>query len=240
MDEPMTAHHLLDLAPLDRPVWNSLTSHWAPLAEGGPSALRLAAPYGLFAAVADGSAESLAELAGLVPAGGAIALIEAEPPPMVPGMAEEDLMIWQMVAQALTEAPEPAFAWAPLTDADGPEMLALATLTRPGPYFERTHQLGEFIGVKTGQNGDGRLVAMAGERMRMPGFTEVSGVCTHPDHRGHGYAGGLSRIVAGRIFARGETPFLHAYAHNTAAIGLYETLGFYRRRQMHRLMLTRV
>jgi predicted GNAT family acetyltransferase len=67
---------------------------------------------------------------------------------------------------------------------------------------------------------------MAGERMKLPGYTEVSGVCTHPDHRGRGYAAALIRIVAARILARGETPFLHAYASNTAAIGLYETLGF--------------
>jgi len=72
----------------------------------------------------------------------------------------------------------------------------------------------------------GQLAAMAGERMKPDGFTEVSGVCTHPDHRGRGYAGALSRIVAQRIVARGETPFLHAYADNAAAVGLYETLGF--------------
>jgi len=225
----MTAH------PLDRPVWNALNAHWAPVAEGAPPALRLAAPYGLFAAMADGSAESLAALAALIPADGALALVEADPPPAVPGTTAEAHRIWQMSAQALTPGPEPAFAWGPLTDDDGPQMLALATLTKPGPFFERTHQLGGFIGVKV----DGRLVAMAGERMRMPGFTEVSGVCTHPDHRGHGYAGGLSRIVAGRILARGETAFLHAYAHNTAATGLYETLGFALRREMHMAVLTR-
>jgi len=101
-------------------------------------------------------------------------------------------------------------------------MLALATLTKPGPFFARTHQLGDFVGVKR----DGVLVAMAGERMKPAGFTEVSGVCTHPDHRGHGYAAGLSRIVAQRILARGEVPFLHAYATNTAAIAIYQALGF--------------
>lgn len=230
----MTAQPL-DRSLLDRPVWNALTSHWSPLAEGGPKALRLAAPYGVFAALRDGSDESLAAMAALVPAGGAIALVEAEPPPAIPEIAVEAHLIWQMAAEGLTDAPEPAFAWEPLSDADGPQMLALATLTKPGPFFERTHQLGEFIGVKIG----GNLAAMAGERMRMPGFTEVSGVCTHPDHRGHGYAGGLSRIVAGRIFARGEIPFLHAYAHNTAATGLYESLGFALRREMHMRVLTR-
>jgi predicted GNAT family acetyltransferase len=101
-------------------------------------------------------------------------------------------------------------------------MLALATATQPGPFFARTHELGTFWGVKV----DGRLVAMAGERMKPPGYTEVSGVCTDPGHRGKGYAALLSRTVATQIMARGETPMLHAYASNTPAIRLYEQLGF--------------
>jgi hypothetical protein len=78
-----------DHAPLDRPVWNSLTSHWAPLAEGAHPALRLAEPYGLFAAMADGSDQSLAAMAALVPADGSLGLVEAEPPPEIPGLAAD-------------------------------------------------------------------------------------------------------------------------------------------------------
>ncbi|HZW15484.1 MAG TPA: GNAT family N-acetyltransferase, partial [Brevundimonas sp.] len=115
-----------------------------------------------------------------------------------------------------------AVAFEPLGESDAAEMLALATLTVPGPFFEKTHRLGDFVGVKV----DGRLIAMAGERMKPEGFTEVSGVCTHPDHRGRGYAGALMRVVTGRILERGEQAFLHAYAVNTAAIALYATLGF--------------
>ena len=114
-------------------------------------------------------------------------------------------------------------------------MLALARLTKPGPFFSRTHELGDFVGVKEA----GELVAMAGERLKLPGFTEVSGVCTRPGHRGRGYAAALMRLVASRIVARGETPFLHAYAHNTGAIGLYETLGFRVRRVMTLTELSR-
>ena len=95
-------------------------------------------------------------------------------------------------------------------------------LTQPGPYAAHTNRLGDFIGVKQG----GVLVAMAGERMKMPGLSEVSGVCTHPDHRGRGYAGALMRVVAERMLVRGETPWLHAYASNAGAIALYESLGF--------------
>ena len=121
-----------------------------------------------------------------------------------------------------------------LGDADAPEMLALATLTEPGPFFVKTHQLGRFVGIRQ----DGRLVAMAGERMQPDGFTEVSGVCTHPDHRGRGYAAALMGEVARGILARGDTPFLHAYASNQAAIALYERLGFQHRREILMTRLT--
>jgi predicted GNAT family acetyltransferase len=80
---------------------------------------------------------------------------------------------------------------------------------------------------------------MAGERLKVIGFTEVSGVCVHPDFRGAGYARELSRLVAGRILARGETPFLHAFESNTAAITLYESLGFRLRTTVQLTVLAR-
>jgi predicted GNAT family acetyltransferase len=228
---PMQAHH-----PLDRPVWSALTTRQADLALGDGRAVRFAPDYGLFAAAADGSPDSLDALAALVPAEGQVALVEAEAPPPIPGASVASRsVIWQMTAEGLSPAGPPAFEIAPLTEADAPQMLALATLTRPGPFFARTHQLGDFVGVKQ----DGRLVAMAGERMKPTGFTEVSGDCTHPDHRGRGYAGALMRVVAGRVLARGETAFLHSYAHNTGAIALYRSLGFELRRELGMTVLIR-
>jgi predicted GNAT family acetyltransferase len=228
---PMQAHH-----PLDRPVWSALTTRQAHLALGDGGAVRFAPDYGLFAAAADASPGSLASLAALVPADGQIALVEADAPPPVPGASiVSRSVIWQMTADRLTPAGPPDFEIAPLAEDDAPQMLALATLTRPGPFFARTHQLGDFVGVKQGD----RVVAMAGERMKPTGFTEVSGVCTHPDHRGRGYAGALMRIVAGRILARGESAFLHSYAHNTGAIALYRSLGFELRRELGMTVLAR-
>jgi predicted GNAT family acetyltransferase len=139
-----------------------------------------------------------------------------------------------MLAERIAPAKAP-FEVVALQEADAPQMLALATLTRPGPFSSATHRLGDFIGVKQ----DGVLVAMAGERMKPDGYTEVSGVCTHPDHRGQGYASGLMAIVARRILDRGETPFLHAYATNTGAIQLYEGLGFIIRRTVILTVLKR-
>ena len=219
--------------PLDRPVWSALTSRWKPLSLGDDRARRLAPEYGPFAASADTSPESLAALAALAPAEGVLARLEAEDQPVPPGLTTIlSAEAVQMVCDAVTPG-EPDFAFAPLTDADAPEMLALAVLTKPGPFAERTNQLGGFIGVRI----EGRLVAMAGERMKPTGFAEVSGVCTHPDARGRGYAAGLMRVVARGILARGETPFLHAYADNAGAISLYESLGFRLRRRVNVTML---
>jgi predicted GNAT family acetyltransferase len=193
------------------------------------------APYGLFAAAADQAAQSQAALAALCPADGAIALVETFEAPIPPGLRAIDRgECVQMLADTI--APGGAdIAFAPLGDADASEMVALASLTRPGPFFERTHELGRFVGVRV----DGRLAAMAGERMKLTGFTEVSGVCVHPDFRGAGYARELSRLVAGRILARGETPFLHAFSTNTPAITLYESLGFKLRTNVHITVLAR-
>lgn len=175
-----------------------------------------------FAAAADERPESLAALADLIPEGGTIGLVENGLSPL-PGRvrAAKQAACVQMVARRLV-VPEPPFDVLSLGDADAPDMLELATLTRPGPFFARTHALGGFIGVRE----EGQLVTMAGERLKVPGFAEVSGVCTRPGFRGRGYAAGLLGRVARGIVARGETPFLHAYADHAATIALYKRLGF--------------
>lgn len=221
--------------PLDRPVWSSLTTRQAALAEGGGGALRFKADYGIFMASVDASEPSLAALGRLLPADGQVALVETEAFPPVPGADAVSAVLWQMTAEAIIPGPAPGFEIEPLTEADAPQMLALATLTKPGPFRARTHQLGDFVGVKEA----GRLVAMAGERMKPTGFTEVSGVCTTPERRGRGYAAALMRHVVGTILARGEIPFLHAYATNTGAIGLYRSLGFALRREVIYTTMTR-
>lgn len=120
-------------------------------------------------------------------------------------------------------AEDPSHQIIALGDDDAPAMRALATMTEPGPFRSRTHHLSQFFGVK---DVHGRLIAMAGERLRLPGMSEVSGVCTHPEARGRGLAELLTRHVAGVIAARGETPFLHTYAGNAQAIRIYERIGF--------------
>lgn len=107
-------------------------------------------------------------------------------------------------------------------------MFELATITEPGPFRERTIELGNFYGIFE----SGRLMSMAGQRTRVPGFVEVSAVCTHPDARGRGYGGALMREVMRDIVEMRRTPFLHAFADNPA-VRLYEALGFVQRRTFH-------
>ena len=221
-------------APLDRPVWHALTGRQAGLAWGGGGALRFRPEYGPFAAAADASAGSLAALASLPYAPGGLWLVEDAIVPPAGLVVTKRAVCCQMVAGSVAGAVAD-FATVALGDEDAGEMRALAALTEPGPFSSHTHRLGGFIGVRVG----GRLVAMAGQRMKPGVFTEVSGVCTHPDHRGRGYAGGLMRMVAQAILDRGEVPFLHCYANNAGAIALYETLGFAARRTIDVIVLER-
>ena len=123
-----------------------------------------------------------------------------------------------------------------LGPADSPEMLALTALTKPGPFGTRTHELGTYIGLRE----KGKLVAMAGERLKVPGYTEISAVCTHPEHNGKGYAGLLMTEIMRRIRDRGETAFLHVRQDNARAITLYERLGFQARKLLHFAVLRKL
>ncbi|HET7570608.1 MAG TPA: GNAT family N-acetyltransferase [Gammaproteobacteria bacterium] len=221
---------------LDRPVWASLTTHHAVLAEGGPLAKRFARGINVFASARDDSADALAALAALVAPGDWVVILQASeiviPPELHVTKAATGV---QMVATGRIQTDAVNDDIQVLGDADAAEMLALAKLTEPGPFEERTHTMGRFLGIRI----DGRLAAMAGERMRMPGYTEVSGVCTHPDFRGRGLAARLSAAVAATIAARGDQPFLHAWKDNLPAISLYEKLGFRIRTEVSFAVLSR-
>jgi predicted GNAT family acetyltransferase len=200
-------------------------------------ARRYAADVNLFAAARDDSAEALTALTELVHPGERVFLADVPDVAVPSGLdliksAKGVQMVATRSIQVVAEGDDDIVH---LTDADAPEMLALATLTEPGPFLARTHTMGTFRGIRIG----GRLAAMAGERFRFPGYTEVSGVCTHPDFRGRGLARRLSAAVAAHIESRGERPFLHAWKTNSVAISLYESLGFELRTEINIKVLER-
>ena len=213
---------------LDQAIWHALNTRQADLAIGGAHARRFDPAYGPLAAMVDDGPQAWAQLRELAAAHGPVVLFgpaAIAPPPGFACLKAAEIV--QFSAERLI-APAHQHSLQALTDADAAEMLALATLTEPGPFAAQTHQLGPFLGVKQ----DGRLAAMAGTRMRPPGHTEVSAVCTHPDFRGQGLAAALCHAAGQAIIDAGETPFLQAYADNRAALALYERLGFTVRARM--------
>lgn len=221
------------MSELDRPAWASLR-HQPQWAIGDERALRFKADINRFAATPDEEPANLGALTELVQTGEDFVYLLQVASIVVPAGLEavKEAPGVQMLATRRLEVDGELQV---LGDADAADMLALATLTEPGPFLARTHTMGRFIGLRA----EGRLVAMAGERLRFPGHVEVSGVCTHPHFRGRGLARRLSAAVTAEIQRRGEQPFLHAWATNTVAIALYESLGFVQRAAVNVVMLKR-
>jgi ribosomal protein S18 acetylase RimI-like enzyme len=227
--------------PLENVIWHALTTRQAEFAETCGQARRFVREVTLLSAFEESSEEGYESLTGLVGSGGTAALFLDDPYQHRSGwetIAAAPLL--QMVCEKGVASPisskNARLAICELGVEDSPEMMELAELTKPGPFGPRTHELGNFLGIRC----EGKLVAMSGQRLKVPGYTEVSAVCTHPAHTGKGYAAILMMDVMRRIRTRGETPFLHVREDNTRAIGLYERLGFRARKHLHYAVLRNV
>ncbi len=213
--------------PLDNPVFAALTGDQARFAVRQRNSVRYRPDISPFSGLPDRpSAADWADAERLAGPGEVVLFVG---PAAVPPADWEVLVARegvQLVAEDLAPAADPEAV--PLSSADAAEMVELTERTKPGPFLPGTVELGGYLGLRR----EGRLVAMAGERMRPPGFAEISAVCTDEAWRGHGFAARLTRAVAVGIAARGETPFLHAAAANVNAIRLYKALGFVHRRDV--------
>jgi GNAT superfamily N-acetyltransferase len=206
---------------LDNPVWHSLTTQHAGLALTADGAARYPASIVPFAAVGEPTARAANQLTSLIDDAESVFVV---------GLAPETPQGWQLepkkpVLQMICNERAPDVPGPPartMTAAEVPDMVALTELVFPGFFRPRTLDMGAYYGIYDGT----RLAAMAGERMRLDGFQELSAVCTHPSYTGRGYAQRLLALLSNSAFDRGFTPFLHVYADNARAIGVYRKMGF--------------
>ena len=213
---------------LDNPIWNSLVTDHSQFSAGGDLAKRYPAEIGPFIAVPQISPEAFAEAAILVKPGERLYFVGLDEPFPTDLAVEHHEPITQMVAGKRASIAQIDEEVTVLAETDVPDMLELIELTFPGYFRAETHKLGKYLGIRD----NGKLVAMAGERMSMTGYREVSAVCTHPDHRGRGYANHLMAVLMNKMFDEGVTPFLHVDVDNAKAKRVYGKLGFVERRDL--------
>jgi len=235
MREATTGQEESGSHPLDNAVWNALTGEQHRFALGDERARRFPPALAPFAGMADRSVAAFDTLRGLIDAHGPASLVTPDEIRTPAGFsvvwrAMLHQMIWQGTFDDVNHLDV-----VPLTEADVPAMLELIAATQPGPFGPRTIEFGGYLGVRR----QGRLVAMAGQRLRAGGHAEISAVCVDSAFRGQGLAAGLIRSLIATIRAGGETPFLHVLSTNRVAIERYLALGFVIRRDMHLLVLGR-
>ncbi len=214
--------------PLDNPIWAALTTRHAQLSEGDDIARRYLPSFTTLAGMESETDAAFASMAKIVSKSQRIGLCsDADNPFPATWLCSAKFPVAQMICHELKECK--TFPMEVLSTDDVPEMKALVMLTQPGPFAERTIEFGTFLAIKQ----DGKIAAMAGQRMKVPGYDEVSAVCTHPDHQGKGYARALVHEISKRIVDGGNTPMLHVRSENLAAIKSYEYVGFKTRREFY-------
>lgn len=224
--------------PLDMPVWSALTTMQSDLALISESTRRFPPAMAAHGAIAEAAPQAFEALNRLSPE--PVGLFFLDEPQIPPGWAITRRIVLVQMLHHAHELPEtrlrPSAHLVELTEEDLPEMSHIYDLTRPGrriaPQIQR---LGKFLGVRR----EGRLLAMAGLRMHLPGYREITTVGTHPEHIGNGYATALVAALVRQIYSQGEQPFLSVRDDNGRAIAIYQRLGFRERRRFHYVMIRR-
>ena len=215
--------------PLDNLIWTALGTRQSKFAQGNRGARRFLPQVTMLGALSAYTPEGYAPLADLQRNGEPTALFLNEPTD--PPAGWRVLRSTPLAQMVLGDDPVPykPMETVALGATDAAEMVALAELTKPGPFGMRTHEMGTYLGIRR----EGKLAAMAGERLQVSGYTEISGVCSHPEHTGQGYARTLMGMLIEQIRGRGERPFLHVRSENTNALELYKRMGFTERVLLH-------
>ncbi len=221
---------------LNNPVWHALTNQHAAIALGNDWARRYPREIAGMGAVIAATEDAFHHLAALLAPNEVIGLLGTQPPSGEPWLLLRQIPIAHMVyVGPKVQPPNVQSAITSLSPADVPAMLKLVEITHPGPFQPRTIELGHYVGIWQ----DGMLAAMAGVRMHLPGYHELSAVCTHPTFQRRGYARQLILQLMSEIQSAGEVPFLHVSPDNSGAYTLYEALGFKQRAELALSLLKR-
>jgi GNAT superfamily N-acetyltransferase len=209
--------------PLDNPIWESLSHFHQPYNEGGNRLKYFIPDVSPFVAMQHWEEEDKNYLTAHLPADRNFFYIISDPI-LLPDTCEVVFTtpLYQMVCNKHVPYTVSAMEIRTLGKEDIPRMIELTALTKPGPFNQRTIEFGNYIGIFEGD----RLAAMAGERLKLNNYTEISAICTHPDFLGKGYAASLLSVAASRIDQTGAVPFLHVRCDNERAISMYEKAGF--------------
>ncbi len=208
---------------LDNPAWEALSSRQKHFNCGSDTLKYFPAEVAPFIAMEKWDENDMQDLIKNIPAGrpfSFIAAIQKTLPPICRIIFTTPL--YQMYCRVLKPFEDPGIAIRSLEVKDVPQMLTLTAKTKPGPFYERTIEFGNYIGIFN----DDELIAMAGERLKVNGYSEVSAICTSHEHLGKGYASYLLSKAAERIIAEGDVPFLHVRTDNERAIEVYKKMGF--------------
>lgn len=208
---------------LDNPVWSALNSNNKSFANGNEIANYFDPAVSPFVSVQDNTPANLEILHQTIPFAKPVLLVSVTKltiPDCWSVLNRVDGV--QMVYSKRSGIAHYDSAIRPLSDEHVPQMMALTNVTKPGPFAEKTIELGHYKGIFDAD----KLVAMAGQRLHAFEFAEISAVCTHPDYVGRGYARHLLADQLQRILDVSETPYLHVRSDNTRAVQLYERLGF--------------
>jgi predicted GNAT family acetyltransferase len=225
-----------DTSVLDNPIWHALSTAHTRFSEGDDLAKRYLTDIGPLSGMKDQSPEAYSSLIQLLAPNDIAVLFLTEPPSPPNGLRLlQCFPMYQMICLTPPTVPQPDIAIETLTVADVPEMRKLAEATEPGPFRQRTIELGGYKGIRV----DGRLASMTGQRCGLNDFIEVSAVCTWPEFRGRGYAKALVSNVANSVFQQNKTPILGVREDNVNAIRVYEKVGFKIRRTLHVSVLKR-
>lgn len=214
---------------LDNPAWNALISNHQHLAQGNSVVKYYPKEVSPFFGLAENTDENFRILYDLLPHSGPVGFISPHQT-TIPSQWQvlNSINCYQMIYKGTAKPSDTGTKLVHLTEEHIPQMLALTKLTNPGPFSSRTIDFGHYYGVFAGD----QLVAMAGQRMHIHQYAEISAVCTHPDHLGKGYAKDLLNFQINRIIAAGDVPILHVRLDNHRAIEVYERVGFEKRQEI--------